>query len=558
MRWKRVVVVGIALLLALAACTPQTVEVTRVVEVAGEPETVEVTRIIEVEGETVVETEMVEVTRVVEVEAPREPTGTLIVALPLDPNSLNPPNTAERMAENVSNQIFDALLAVDIELNELSPALATEWEVSEDGLQYSFTLREGVTFHDGTPFNAEDVVATFEAGADPANAYFDEYEGVTVEVVDDYHVVLVREESDVVFERLLAETPIISAEQFAEGGNQAIEDFPIGTGPFKFVEWVKGNRIVLEANPDYWIEGLPLVAEVIFRPIPESSTRLAAIQTGEVHIVNRLSSDEAQQLLGVPGVQVIRYPVDRVYYIAFNNLTTGVGLPTEDPLVRQAMNYAVDREAIIDGLFDGFADLATGMITPENLGFNASVEPFPYDPDRARELLAEAGYANGFEIGMACPIGAYTNFEEVCQAVAGYLEEVGITLAGGEVEFMETGVYWDLQANKELAPLFGDSWSASEGEAYPRLFGSLGGMDASYSAWSDPVIDDYLLQISETFDREARAGLYAELQQLMMDNPPFIYLYVPNSFEAIRDAVQGYMPNAVEAYFLKDVFLAGE
>ena len=558
MRWKLVVVVGIVLLLALAACTPQTVEVTRVVEVAGEPETVEVTRIIEVEGETVVETEMVEVTRVVEVEGPREPTGTLIVALPLDPNSLNPPNTAERMSENVSNQIFDALLALDLELNELSPALATEWEVSEDGLQYSFTLREGVTFHDGTPFNAEDVVATFEAGADPANAYFDEYEGVTVEVIDDYHVVLVRDEPDVVFERLLAETPIISAEQFAEGGNQAIEDFPIGTGPFKFVEWVKGNRIVLEANPDYWIEGLPLVAEVIFRPIPESSTRLAAIQTGEVHIVNRLSSDEAQQLLGVPGVQVIRYPVDRVYYIAFNNLTTGVGLPTEDPLVRQAMNYAVDREAIIDVLFDGFADLATGMITPENLGFNASVEPFPYDPDRARELLAEAGYANGFEIGMACPIGAYTNFEEVCQAVAGYLEEVGITLAGGEVEFMETGVYWDLQANKELSPLFGDSWSASEGEAYPRLFGSLGGMDASYSAWSDPAIDDYLLQISETFDREARAGLYAELQQLMMDNPPFIYLYVPNSFEAIRDAVQGYMPNAVEAYFLKDVFLAGE
>jgi ABC-type transport system substrate-binding protein len=152
MRWKLVVVVGIALLLALAACTPQTVEVTRVVEVAGEPETVEVTRIIEVEGETVVETEMVEVTRVVEVEAPREPAGTLIVALPLDPNSLNPPNTAERMSENVSNQIFDALLALDLELNELSPALATEWEVSEDGLQYSFTLREGVTFHDGTPF----------------------------------------------------------------------------------------------------------------------------------------------------------------------------------------------------------------------------------------------------------------------------------------------------------------------------------------------------------------------------------------------------------------------
>jgi peptide/nickel transport system substrate-binding protein len=557
MSWRRILLVSVGLLLFLAACSPQTVEVTRVVEVAGQAETIEVTRLVEVEGETVVETETIEVTRVIEVEAPREPTGTLIVALPLDPNSLNPPNTAERMAENVSNQIFDALLALDLEANELSPALATEWEVSNDGLRYSFTLREGVTFHDGTPFNAEDVVATFEAGSDPANAYFDEYIGLTVEVIDDYHVVLVRDEPDVVFERLLAETPIISAEQFAEGGNQAIEDFPIGTGPFKFVEWVKGNRIVLEANRDYWIEGLPLVAEVIFRPIPESSTRLAAIQTGEVHIVNRLSSDEAQQLLGVSNVQVIRYPVDRVYYIAFNNLTTGVGLATEDPLVRQAMNYAVDREAIIAGLFDGFADLATGMITPANLGFDASVEAFPYDPDRARELLAEAGYANGFEIGMACPIGAYTNFEEVCQAVAGYLADVGITMAGGEVEFMETGVYWDLEANKELPALFGDSWSASEGEAYPRLFGSLGGMNASYSAWSDPTIDDYLAQISREFDREERAALYAELQSYMIEDPPFIYLYVPNSFEAINDRVQGYLPNAVEQYYLKDVFLAG-
>jgi peptide/nickel transport system substrate-binding protein len=347
---------------------------------------------------------------------------------------------------------------------------------------------------------------------------------------------------------------MISAEQFAEGGNQAIEDFPIGTGPFKFVEWVKGNRIVLEANPDYWEEGKPLLAEVIFRPIPESSTRLAAIQTGEVHIVNRLSSDEAQQLLGVSGVQVIRYPVDRVYYIAFNNLTTGVDLPTEDPLVREAMNLAVDRQAIVDGLFDGFADLSNGFMTPANLGYEA-IEPFPYDPERARELLEEAGYPNGFEIGMACPIGAYTNFEEVCQAVAGYLEEVGITMEGGEVQFMETGVYWDLEANKELPALFGDSWSASEGEAYPRLFGALGGEDASYSAWSDPTIDDYMTQISETFDREARGGIYAELQQYMMDDPPFIYLYVPNSFEAISDEVQGYVPNAVEQYYLKDVFL---
>ena len=554
MKRKVLMIVVVALLLALAACQPQVVEVTRVVEQAGQPEMVEVTRIVEVEGESVVETETVEVTRVVE--APPEPEGTLIVALPLDPNSINPPNGADRMAGNVFNQIFNSLIVVDNETGEILPGLATAWEISDDGLEYSFTLREGVTFHDGTPFNAEDVVATFEAGSDPAMAYADQYTGVTVEVIDDYNVKLITDDPDVLFVRVLSEMSIISAEQFAEGGNQAIEEFPIGTGPFKFVEWVKGNRIVLEANPDYWKEGKPHVAEVIFRPIPESSTRLAAIQTGEVHIVNRLSSDEAKRLLGVPGVQVVRYPVDRVYYIAFNNLTTGVGQPTEDALVREAMNLAVDRQAIIDGLFDGFADLSNGFLTPENLGYDTSVEPFAYDPDRARELLAEAGYPDGFEIGMACPIGAYTSFEEVCQAIAGYLAEVGITMAGGEVQFMETGVYWDLEANKELPPLFGDSWSASEGEAYPRLFGALGGNQASYSSWSDPTIDDYLTRISQEFDRDTRAGLYGELQRFMIEDPPFIYLYVPNAFEAINDAVQGYAPNSVEQYYLEDVFLA--
>lgn len=541
-------------LLAIA-CQPQTVEVTRVVtEVVTETETVteqvEVTRVVE-------ESVEVEVTRVIEVEAPDMPEGTLVVALPLEPNSINPPNGADRMAGNVINQIFDSLLAVDNETNKIIPALATAWEISDDGLEYTFTLREGVTFHDGSAFDANDVVATWAAGVDPANAYAGSYDGVTVEVIDDYTVKLITEEPNVLFIRNMAETvgAIISDEQFAEGGNAAIEENPIGTGPFKFVEWNKGDRIVLEANLDYWEEGKPHLAQVIFRPIPESSTRLAAIQTGEVDIVNRLSSDEAKSLLGADDVKVVRYPADRVYYIAFNNLTTGVGLPTEDPLVRQAMNIAVDREAIIDGLFDGFARLSTGYVTPANLGFDETLEPFPYDPDRARELLAEAGYPDGFEIGMACPVGAYTNFEEVCSAIAGYLADVGITMTGGEIEFLETGVYWDLEAAKELPPLFGDSWSASVGEALPRLQGALDGFDASYSSWSDPVIDDYLTNIEQEFDIDARAELYRELQTYMQENPPFIYLYEPNSFEAINTRVQGYEPNPVEQYYLKDVFV---
>src|SRR5690606_32493182 len=184
---------------------------------------------------------------------------------------------------------------------------------------------------------------------------------------------------------------------------------PIGTGPFVFKGWVEEDRIVLEANPNYWQEGLPRVKNLIFRPIPESSTRVAAIQTGEVDVVTRLSAEEAQTLLGLPNVQVSRYPVDRVYYIAFNNLTTGVGQPTEDARVRQAMNYAVDRQAIIDSLFDGYGELIHGFVVSSNLGYDDTLEPYPYDPDKARELLAEAGYPDGFSMGFACPSGAYTN-----------------------------------------------------------------------------------------------------------------------------------------------------
>jgi peptide/nickel transport system substrate-binding protein len=257
----------------------------------------------------------------------------------------------------------------------------------------------------------------------------------------------------------------------------------------------------------------------------------------------------------VQDVQVVRYPVDRVFYIAFNNLTSGIGQPTEDVLVRQAMNYAVDRQAIIDALFDGFADLSTGFVTPGNLGHDSSVEPYPYDPDRARELLDEAGYPDGFTIGFACPIGAYTNFEQVCQAVAGYLEDVGIVPEGGEIQFMESGQYWDLEAAKELPPLFGDSWSTADGEALNRLIGALTA-DASYAAWSEPTIEDYIAQIGVEVDQEARAALYSELQQYMYDNPPYIYLYEPNTFEAINAAVQNYKPRAAENYYLKGVFLA--
>lgn len=473
---------------------------------------------------------------------------TLRVAVPTFPNSLDASVAAERNAQNVSWQMFDSLVWAN-EQNVIEPALAESWEVSEDGREYIFSLREDVEFHNGEPFNADAVVFSWNRGIQPHIEWSDRWaRAESVERIDDYSVRITTAEPDPLLLGVMAQhwnmVPPVYTE---EVGDDEFGSSPVGTGPFRFIEWMREDRIVLERNEDYWREGLPRVDRVVFRPIPESSTRMAAIQTGEIDIVNRLSFEQAEALESIEGVDVVTYPIDRVFYIAFNNLTTGIDEPTMDPRVRQALNYAVDRQAIIDSLFGGRAQLATGLMTSSNLGYDSSVEAFPYDPERARELLAEAGYPDGFEIGYAAPSGAYTNFEQVAEAVQGYLSEVGIRT---ELDLIESGRYWDLQAEKQLPPLFGDSWSERSGESLPRLRGALGGWDASFSAWSDPVIDDLLDRISVTIDQDDRAELYGELHRYMQDDPPFIYLYVPETFEAAQANVRDYRPRAAEDYFL--------
>jgi peptide/nickel transport system substrate-binding protein len=525
--------------MAAAACAPQTVtvEVERTVEVEVPVEkTVEVEKIVEVTPEAA------------------GPQGTLRVALSTFPNSLILPLSAERNSHNASWQLNDSLVYADDEGN-IVPALAERWDISDDGTEYTFYLRQDVTFHNGEPFNADAVVFSWEHGKRPEMEWSEKWTmAESVEKIDEYTVKVTTDGPKPLLLRSMTTFWAMIPPQYWEevGGDEGFGEAPVGTGPFVFEEWVKGDHITYKANPNYWQEGLPKVETLIFRPIPESTTRVAAIQTDEIDIVGRLSSEEAQSLLGAEGVTVIKYPVARIYYVAFNNLTSGLDQPTMDPQVRQAMNYAVDVDAIVDALFQGFAKPATGYVATGELGYGA-VEPFGYDPDKAKELLAEAGYADGFAMDMACPAGAYTHFEEVCEAIVGYLGDVGIDVT---LEIMESGHYWELESNKELPPLFGDSWSEVSGEAYNRMMGALGGMDASYSSWSDPKIDEMLAQIAVTVDIEERKALYEELQVYMQEDPPFIYLYEPMTFEAVRTRVQDYKPRPAEDYFLMDTWLA--
>ena len=493
-------------------------------------------------------------------EAPAEPEamgpqGTLRVALSGEPASLYIPTTPDINSDTAASQLYDPLVQLD-DQGKIVPSLAESWEISADGTEYTFYLRQGVTFHNGDPFTADDVVATWKYGTDEKTSKWpDRYTiAKTVEKVDDYTVKVTTDgPKPLLLVTMWDFWSIIPGKYMDEVGVEGFQQKPVGTGPFMFDSWVKGDNITYKANPNYWQKGLPKAAELTFRFIPDSATRVAAIQTDEIDIVTRLTSEESKSLETVQGVITGGHTLSRVYYIAFNNMTTGLDKPTMDAKVRQAMNYAVDVDGIIKALFSGYGKRATGFVATGEMGYG-NVQPFAYDPEKAKALLAEAGYADGFTIDMACPAGAYSSFEEVCQAIVGNLKDVGITV---NLEIMESGQYWDLEAKKQLPPLFGDAWQEPSGEAYNRLFGALGGNDASYSSWSDPQIDSLLKSISQEVDVDKRTALYEELQVFMQENPPFIYLYEPYTFEATRDRVQGYNPRPSEFVYLISTSVTG-
>jgi peptide/nickel transport system substrate-binding protein len=477
------------------------------------------------------------------------PQGTLRVGLSAEPSSLYIPTTPDKISDIAASQLYDPLVFQNT-AGEIVPALAERWESSEDGTVWTFYLRQGVTFHNGDPFTADDVVATWEYGSADSSSWPEKYNIATkVEKIDDYTVAVTTDGP----KPLLLVTmhdfwSIIPKKYMDEVGVEGFMQKPVGTGPFMFVEWVKGEQLTYKANPNYWQEGYPKAAELVFRFIPESATRVAAIQQDEVDIVTRLSAEEADSLRSVAGVNVVQYQVPRIYYMAFNNLNGSETDAIRDPKVRQAINYAVDVDGIITALFAGNGQRAAGYVASSELGYGI-VPPFPYDPEKAKALLAETGFADGLEMGMACPSGVYAAFEEVCQAIVSNLGDVGITV---NLEMMESGAFWDLMVKKQLPEMSGDSWADESGESYNRMAGALGGMDAGYSLWTDPQIDEILNNISSELDRDKRKALYEEIQVYMQENPPFLYLYEPVTFEATRDRVTDYNPRPSEMLYLFD------
>ncbi len=352
------------------------------------------------------------------------PPTTVTIALTDDPPSGDPHKTRGANGGHLLFNLYDGLVAMSGDMMSITPALATSWEQVDD-LSWRFHLRPGVTFHNGEPFNGEAVRYSIERLLDPNAVRFntDFRDFGQVDVVDDLTVIIHTNNPDPNFLPKLANLHFVPPVYAASVGEEEFSAHPVGTGPYRFVEWILGQRLVLEANDDYW-GGRPSVDRLVFRPIPEASTRLAELQAGTVDIITHLNYDAIPLLDRDANLRAEANTGRRTVFMHMDHLNGAA--PLQDVRVRQAMAYAIDRQLLIETVLNGYGTPLATIFRPDMFGYSADFQPYPFDPDKARQLLAEAGYADGFDIRFMTSDGIINKGVEVAEALASMLGDVGI------------------------------------------------------------------------------------------------------------------------------------
>lgn len=470
-------------------------------------------------------------------------TEEIVVAQGVDVGSLDPARRTAVSEFNVLMHIFDPILTLD-ENYELAPMLASSWSYIDD-TTLELKLQEGVEFHNGEPFTAEAVKLAFdrilENPESPQHTFLAGF--LSPEIVDDHTVLIKTEEPMASSISILAWMLPVPPRYLEEVGDEAFGEHPIGTGPFQFSSWERDQRLALEVNSDYW-RGSSDIQSIVFRPIPEPGTRIAELRTDAVDLVTNVAPNLWRELQAVDGISTSSVASARYIFIGMNLMAD---TPLQDQKVRQALNYAVDKDAIIANLLDGHGFPLAGPVTEVHFGHNPDVEPYPYDPEKAGELLAEAGYADGFSIRLLAPQGRYLQDSLVAEAVAGQLQQVGIDV---DLQILEYGTYSDQLAAGDVE-LYLLGWGiAPAGDPhyiYNSLFHSENGR---YAFFDFPEIDALIEEGATTLDRDEREAVYQELMALVNEEAPWLFLYQQEDLYATTATLQDWSPDAHERIYL--------
>lgn len=378
----------------------------------------------------------------------------IVVALPGDIPGLDPSKDTSPIGFNYRLNVFDALTELQRD-GQMNPRLAESWTFSPDLKEWTFKLRKGVKFHDGSPFSADDVVFTINRikadATTPVRTFIRLVD--KVEKVDDHTVKFSLIQPYGIFHRQISYVNLMSKTYFEKVGDQGYATKPVGTGPYKLVRWAKDDRMELEANAGYW-RGAPAIKKATYRPIPAESSRSAALLSGEVDVVPALPPSLIEQLKSAPGLDVNVAPGFRVIFAAFNPNKP----PLDNPAIREAIDIAIDRSAITDKLLRGLGKPTGIMVPPMNIGYDASFKPAPYDPQRAKKLVADAGY-KGEVISIQYPNNNIVMANEVVQAMAGYMTAAGLKV---EIKPMEFTAFFPLWLQSKLDSMYFFAFGSSQ------------------------------------------------------------------------------------------------
>ncbi len=506
-----------------------------------------------------------------------------------DSVGLDPINVTDGESLIVCRQVFDGLLDFKPETTDLVPALATEIpEPEEGGRVYTFRLREGVKFHDGEPFNAEAVVFNFERWRNTDNRYhkgggsqssnFAYYAGMfggfdddsvieSVEAVDEYTVRFTLKEVQAPFLRNIAMSPfgIASPKAIRENVEQFWKN-PVGTGPFKFVAWDQGSTVRLEKNPDWWGSDLPeeqggggpFVDRVVFRSIPDNTARVAALSGGQLSGADGLTPDDVPTIEEDPNLKVITRPPMNIGYLAMNVQKE----PFNDRRVRLAVVHAINMPEIVEAFFGDTGQVASNPYPPTIPYFREETEPYEYDPERARQLLQEAGLGDGFEAElwyMPIPRPYMPDGKGIAQAMQRDLKEVGIDV---RLVTREWGTYLE-ETGRGAHDMCLLGWTGDNGDPDNFLNVLLSSKTATktdaqnVAYYKNPELDRILERAASTIDEDERRRLYVRAQEIVYNDAPWAPIAYAEPPLGFQNSVQGYHPSPTGGESFNSVRFSG-
>jgi ABC-type transport system substrate-binding protein len=420
----------------------------------------------------------------------------------------------------------------------VEPELAESWTSTPDNLVWTFKLRRGVTFHDGSPFNADAVVTSYDRILNKNNPYY--FAGKTraggqlsiaiksYRAVDPYTFELTLSRGYATLFLILAhgEASIVSPTALAKYGVD-FASHPVGTGAFKFTEWIKSDHMAFERYDGWW-GGKTYLDKVIFRPIPESAVGLATMEKGEADFLDGVPPDDTSRIKASPNLILTPQP-SGINGVWMNNIRK----PYDDVRVRQALNYAIDRETIHKTLYNGLGDLVSSPYTRFTPYFNTSLKPWPYDPAKAKQLLAEAGYANGFDMEMVTvnaaflfnPIGG----PRLAAALQPYLAAVNVR---AKISVIEDAAQTAVRSSGNFDVMVGNgnSTQSDPDRACFPLFHSGEWTRRNVTRYKNARVDELIIEGQQEFDESKRAAIYMEIQSLVYQDAPWIWINSPTDF----------------------------